>query len=240
MQPRASTRLYPAVDLYVARLQQLLRVHAGLGETREFEELADPDRIHGDRDVEYREAGHLAILPEPKAPDADNGKGLCARLLDLRGGRVHRAGRPPDAHRARRGAVYGELMRRLGERGSSGVAVRDRDDFGEQRRAAHRAEQLAELDLLVHHRRIGRPDVRPGQRDVSGAQQRAVEVRFAPSGEQRAQVSSPLSPDRTLSSRRLIMCPPGDAGSLRRVVRSGASAAVRRWRGCQRLRRLAR
>jgi hypothetical protein len=68
-QLRASTRRYPAVDLHLTRLQQLLRVHAMLGEAREFEELADPNRVPGDRDVEYRGAGHLAILPEPNAPD---------------------------------------------------------------------------------------------------------------------------------------------------------------------------
>jgi hypothetical protein len=66
-QPRASTRLHPAVDLHLAPLQQLLCVRAMLGEASELEELADPDRVLGERDVEDRGAGHLAILPGPAA-----------------------------------------------------------------------------------------------------------------------------------------------------------------------------
>jgi hypothetical protein len=93
-QPRASTRLYPAVDLHLARLQQLLCVHAMLGEARKLEELADPNRVHGDRDVEYRGAGHLAILPEPKARTCECRTVLAAiDLLRRRGnklGTIHR------------------------------------------------------------------------------------------------------------------------------------------------------
>jgi hypothetical protein len=75
LQPRASTRLHPAIHLHLARLQQLLGVRAVLGEAREFEELADPDRVSGKRDVEDWRAGHFAILPVPEAPDAGGADG---------------------------------------------------------------------------------------------------------------------------------------------------------------------
>jgi len=105
-QPRASTRLCPAVDLHLARLPQLLRVHAVLGEARELEELADPNRVLGDRDVEYRGAGHVAILPEPKAPDevATIERGPLLRRQGTRGRKPHRR-RPAQRTRHRRPAT---------------------------------------------------------------------------------------------------------------------------------------
>jgi hypothetical protein len=78
-QPRASTRLHPAVDLHVARLQQLLGMRAVLGEASELEELADPDRVPGERDVEDWGAGHLAILPGP-SQDAST-RSSCENVL---------------------------------------------------------------------------------------------------------------------------------------------------------------
>jgi hypothetical protein len=64
-QPGTSARLDPAVDLHLARLQQLLGVRTMLGEACELEELADPDRLPRERDVEDWRLRHLAILPLP-------------------------------------------------------------------------------------------------------------------------------------------------------------------------------
>ena len=70
-QPRASARLDPAVDLHLARLQQLLRVGTMLREAGELEELADPDRLPGERDIEDWRLGHPAhSAPAREAADA--------------------------------------------------------------------------------------------------------------------------------------------------------------------------
>ena len=86
-QPRASARLDPAVDLHLARLQQLLRVGTMLGEPGELEELADPDRLPGEGDIEDWRLGHPAhSAPARKAADAVVQPSLARRvqaLLDL-------------------------------------------------------------------------------------------------------------------------------------------------------------
>jgi SAM-dependent methyltransferase len=59
----APARLQPPVDLHLLGLQQLPRVGAVLGEPGQLQELPEPDRVLGDRDVLDRWAVHPLILP---------------------------------------------------------------------------------------------------------------------------------------------------------------------------------
>ena len=62
LQLRTATGLDPAVDLHRAVLDEVPRMHAVLGEQSELEELTEPDRQLGNRDIPDRWARHAPII----------------------------------------------------------------------------------------------------------------------------------------------------------------------------------
>jgi hypothetical protein len=63
-QLRSPPRFHPPVDQYLLGLQQRLRVCPVLGEAGELEELAQPNGVLGDRDIEDRWSRHPPIIAQ--------------------------------------------------------------------------------------------------------------------------------------------------------------------------------